>query len=129
MPVVRNVEMREVPWRPGYRNFVLGGANEGLTCIAGYSEIQPGAGAPLHVHHDVDEIFILLQGVMEMRLGEETLVVEVDHTVAIPAGVPHAFSVIGEIPLRMFTFMPRLHAIAEATTYFDDAAPAGAEDH
>ena len=129
MPVVRNVEMREVPWRPGYRNFVLAGANEGLACIAGYSEIQPGAGAPLHVHHDVDEIFILLQGAMEVRLGEETLVVEVDHTVAIPAGVPHAFSVIGEVPLRMFTFMPGHHAIAEATTYFDDAAPAGAEDH
>ncbi len=129
MPVVRNVEMREVPWRPGYRNFVLAGADEGLTCIAGYSEIQPGAGAPLHVHHDVDEIFIVLQGAMEVRLGEETLVVEADHTVAIPAGVPHAFSVIGEVPLRMFTFMPRHHAIAEATTYFDDAAPAGATDH
>ncbi len=26
-------------------------------------------------------------------------------------------------------FMPRHHAIAEATTYFDDAAPAGAADH
>lgn len=129
MPVIRNAEMQEVPWRRGYRNFVLAGADQGLACVAGYSEIQPGAGAPLHVHHDVDEIFIVLQGAMEVRLGDETMVVEADHTVAIPAGVLHAFTVVGDAPMKMFTFMPRHHAIGEATTYFDDAAPAGAADH
>jgi mannose-6-phosphate isomerase-like protein (cupin superfamily) len=129
MPVIPNADAQEVPWRPGYRNFVLAGRDQGLACVAGYSEIQPGAGAPLHVHHDVDEVFILLQGTLEMRLGDERIRVEADHTIAIPAGTPHAFVAVGPTPVRMFTFMPRNRAIAESTTYFEDAAPAGAGQH
>jgi quercetin dioxygenase-like cupin family protein len=129
MPVVANEEAQEIPWRPGYRNFVLAGREQGLACIAGYSVIEPGAGAPLHAHQDVDEIFILIEGVLELRLGEERHRVEANHTIAIPAGVPHAFVALGPQPVRMFTFMPRNRAIAEATTYFEGAAPAGAEQH
>ena len=129
MPVIAHDDKREVPWRPGYRNFVLAGADQGLACVAGYSEIEPGAGAPLHVHHDVDEIFVIVAGEMEVRLGDETIRAKSDSTVAIPAGVPHSFRVVGEETLRMFTFMPQHHAIAERTTYLDGAAPDGAKDH
>jgi mannose-6-phosphate isomerase-like protein (cupin superfamily) len=129
MPVIPNTEAEEIPWRPGYRNFVLAGRDQGLACIAGYSEIQPGAGAPLHAHDGVDEIFIVLEGTLDMRLGEERRLVEANHTIAIPAGVPHAFVAVGPTPVRMFTFMPRNRAIAEATTYFEGAPPAGAGQH
>ncbi len=129
MPVIANAQAQEIPWRPGYRNFVLAGRDQGLGCIAGYSVIEPGAGAPLHAHRDVDEIFILLEGALDFRLGDERRLVAADHTIAIPAGVPHAFVAVGPAPARMFTFMPRSHAIADATTYFEGAAPAGAEQH
>ncbi|HKU97162.1 MAG TPA: cupin domain-containing protein [Vineibacter sp.] len=129
MAVIRNSEAQEIPWRPGYRNFVLAGHDQGLACVAGYSVIEPGAGAPLHAHKDVDEIFIVLEGTLDLRLGEEHRRVEANHTIAIPAGVPHAFVAVGTTPVRMFTFMPRNRAIAEATTYFEGAAPAGAEQH
>ena len=55
--------------------------------------------------------------------------VEANHTIAIPAGVPHAFVAVGPSPVRMFTFMPRNRAIAEATTYFEGEPPAGADQH
>lgn len=129
MPVVANAEAQEVPWRPGYRNFVLAGREQGLACVAGLSVLQPGAGAPLHVHADVDEIFIVLEGTLDFTLGDERLTVGPDHTIAIPAGVRHAFTAVGPGPVRMFTFMPRNRAIAESTTYFGDAAPAGAAQH
>jgi mannose-6-phosphate isomerase-like protein (cupin superfamily) len=129
MPVIPNAQAQEIPWRPGYRNFVLAGRDQGLDCIAGYSVIEPGAGAPLHAHKDVDEIFILLEGALDFRLGDERRVVEANHTIAIPAGVPHAFVAVGPVPVRMFTFMPRNRAIADATTYFEGAPPAGAEQH
>lgn len=129
MAVIRNSEAQEIPWRPGYRNFVLAGHDQGLACVAGYSVIEPGAGAPLHAHKDVDEIFIVLEGTLDLRLGEERRRVEANHTIAIPAGVPHAFVAVGTTPVRMFTFMPRNRAIAEATTYFEGAPPAGAEQH
>ena len=129
MPVVANAEAQEIPWRPGYRNFVLAGCDQGLTCIAGVSVLEPGAGAPLHAHNDVDEIFIVLEGTLDLRLGDERRLVEADHTIAIPAGVPHAFTAVGPRPVRMLTFMPRHHAIADATTYFEGGPPAGAEQH
>lgn len=129
MAVIRNSEAQEIPWRPGYRNFVLAGHDQGLACVAGYSVIEPGAGAPLHAHKDVDEIFIVLEGTLDLRLGEERRRVEANHTIAIPAGVPHAFVAVGATPVRMFTFMPRNRAIAEATTYFEGAPPAGADQH
>lgn len=69
MPVIPNAQAQEIPWRPGYRNFVLAGRDRGLGCIAGYSVIEPGAGVPLHAHKDVDEIFILLEGALDLRLG------------------------------------------------------------
>jgi mannose-6-phosphate isomerase-like protein (cupin superfamily) len=129
MPIVPNTEAQEIPWRPGYRNFVLAGRNQGLACTAGYSVIEPGAGAPLHAHKDVDEIFILLEGTLDLRLGDEQCLVEANHTIAIPAGVPHAFVAVGPTPVRMFTFMPRNRAIADATTYFEGGPPSGAEQH
>jgi mannose-6-phosphate isomerase-like protein (cupin superfamily) len=129
MPVIDNAEAQEIPWRSGYRNFVLAGRDQGLACIAGVSVLQPGAGAPLHAHKDVDEIFIVLEGTLDLRLGDERRLVEADHTIAIPAGVPHAFTAVGPQPVRMFTFMPRHHAIADSTTYFEGAPPAGAEQH
>ena len=55
--------------------------------------------------------------------------VEANHTIAIPAGVPHAFVALGPTPVRMFTFMPRNRAIAEGTTYFEGAPPPGAGQH
>ena len=129
MPVIANSDAQEIPWRPGYRNFVLAGRDQGLSCIAGFSELQPGAGAPLHAHADVDEIFIVIEGTLDFRLGDERYKVEANHTIAIPAGVPHAFVAVGPRPVRMYTFMPRNRAIAEATTYFEGAAPAGADQH
>jgi mannose-6-phosphate isomerase-like protein (cupin superfamily) len=129
MPIIPNTDAQEIPWRPGYRNFVLAGREQGLACIAGYSVIEPGAGAPLHAHADVDEVFILLEGTLDLRLGDEQRLVEANHTIAIPAGVPHAFVAVGPAPVRMFTFMPRNRAIADATTYFEGEPPAGADQH
>lgn len=129
MPVIPNAQMQEIPWRPGYRNFVLAGREQGLDCIAGYSVLEPGAGAPLHAHHNVDEIFIVLEGALDFRLGDERRIVEANHTIAIPAGVPHGFTAVGPVPVRMFTFMPKTGAIAEATTYFEGGPPPGADQH
>src|SRR5919106_2417314 len=100
MPVIANAQAEEIPWRPGYRNFVLAGRDQGLDCVAGYSVIEPGAGAPLHAHANVDEVFILLEGTLDFRLGDERRLVEANHTIAIPAGVPHSFTAVGERPVR-----------------------------
>jgi len=52
--------------------------------------VGPGAAAPLHVHHDVDDSFYLLRGQLAMRCGEDTFVASAGDYVCLPKGVPHA---------------------------------------
>ena len=49
MPVVKNAEAREIPWRPGYRNYVLAGEAEGVSVSSSLGVLEQGAGAPLGV--------------------------------------------------------------------------------
>jgi mannose-6-phosphate isomerase-like protein (cupin superfamily) len=128
MPIVANAEAPEIPWRPGYRTFTLAGSEQGLACVASYSVVEPGAGAPLHVHEKVDEIFIVLEGTIEFRFGEERRLVGANHTIAIPAGTPHGFVAVGPTPARFYAFLPQLGAIS-AATYLEGVAPAGADRH
>jgi mannose-6-phosphate isomerase-like protein (cupin superfamily) len=76
--------------------------------------LSSGAGAPLHAYTDVDELFILIKGTLNLRLGDEQHLVEANHSIAIPAGTRYAF-VVGQTPVRMFTIMPRNRAITDAT--------------
>jgi len=128
MPIIANAEAPEIPWRPGYRSFILAGREQGMSCVASYGVVEPGAGAPLHVHEQVDEIFIVLEGTLEFRLNEERHQVGAGNTIAIPAGTPHGFLVVGATPARFYTFLPQVGAIA-AATYLEGGAPLGADRH
>ena len=125
MPIVANDNAAEIPWRPGYRRFSLAGPAEGVACSASYSVLEPGAGAPMHRHDNVDEVLIVLAGRLEFRIGDERTIVGADHTVAIPAGVPHSFVALGPEPARFYAFLPQA-GTAAVTTYLDGAPPAGA---
>jgi mannose-6-phosphate isomerase-like protein (cupin superfamily) len=57
--------------------------------------VGPGAAAPLHVHHDVDDSFYLLRGQLAMRCGDDTFVADAGDYVCLPKGVPHALSNVG----------------------------------
>src|SRR3712207_2836864 len=111
MPVVANDQAREVPWRPGYCVFALAGREQGVTCVASRAVVEPGAGAPLHVHADVDEVLVVVEGTLDVRLGDERRLVGPDHTISIPAGTPHGFVATGPAPARIYAFFPRLGAI------------------
>jgi quercetin dioxygenase-like cupin family protein len=58
--------------------------------------VGPGAAAPLHVHHDVDDSFYLLSGQLALRCGEDTFVANAGDYVSLPKGVPHALSNVGD---------------------------------
>jgi len=129
MPIVAHDQAKEIPWRPGYRNFILAGEDQGISCIAGMAILEPGAGAPLHMHHHSDEVLIVLEGTLDLRLGDERRLVPANSTIAVPAGTKHAFVAVGDKPVRMLTFLPKTRELANATTYFEGAPPAGAEQH
>jgi mannose-6-phosphate isomerase-like protein (cupin superfamily) len=108
MLVVENARAPEVPWRPGYRYFSLAGKDQGIACVVSQAIVQPGAGAPLHLHTDDDEVLIVLEGTLDVRLGEERRLVEAGHTISIPAGLPHSFVATGLVPAKFIGFLPRI---------------------
>jgi mannose-6-phosphate isomerase-like protein (cupin superfamily) len=125
MPVVKNAEAREIPWRPGYRNYVLAGEAEGVSVSSSLGVLEQGAGAPLHFHEEVDEVIVVLEGTLDLRIGHERLLVGKDQTISIPARTPHAFTVVSPEGARFIAFLPRQGAHL-ATKYLEGDPPAGA---
>jgi mannose-6-phosphate isomerase-like protein (cupin superfamily) len=125
MPVVKNAEAREIPWGPGYRNYVLAGEAEGVSVSSSLGVLEQGAGAPLHFHEEVDEVIVVLDGTLDLRIGDQRFVVGKDQTISIPARTPHAFTAVGSEGARFIAFLPRQGAHL-ATRYLEGDPPAGA---
>ncbi|MFD1342644.1 cupin domain-containing protein [Litorisediminicola beolgyonensis] len=60
----------------------------------------PNSGPPRHIHHDADEVFVILSGECEFWLAGETFYRGPGETAFIPRGVEHTFRVVGDAPCR-----------------------------
>lgn len=63
--------------------------------------VPPGGSPPLHRHDVLDDSFLLLDGQLVVRCGDETLVANHGTYVVLPQGVPHTFRVTSRTPARM----------------------------
>ena len=112
----------ETPWRPNYRMWHIAGPDQGVSSTLSYSQVSPGAGAPLH-YHEADELIVVLEGALEARLGDETQRVGPNHTIVLPPRVPHAFSSVGSSDAHVLAFFPVPDPFAH-TTYLEGRPPA-----
>lgn len=62
--------------------------------------IRPGGSPPLHVHSQLDDSFLLLEGTLAVRCGDERFIARQGAYVYLPRGVPHTFRVLGVTPAR-----------------------------
>jgi mannose-6-phosphate isomerase-like protein (cupin superfamily)/catechol 2,3-dioxygenase-like lactoylglutathione lyase family enzyme len=63
--------------------------------------VPPGGSPPRHVHHQLEDSFLLLDGEMVVRCGDETIVAKPGTYVVVPLGVEHTFRVTSPEPARM----------------------------
>lgn len=56
----------------------------------------PGFDTGMHVHERLEEIWFVLSGELEFRVGDETFAAGAGATVFVPPHVPHAFANRGE---------------------------------
>jgi mannose-6-phosphate isomerase-like protein (cupin superfamily) len=81
------------------------GEDTGGSFFLSESTIEPGfPGPPLHHHERLHDMFYILDGVLTMRLGEDTLQVEPGTFICVPPGVKHTFSNPSERPVRFLNF-------------------------
>ena len=59
-------------------------------------ENVPGTGIPPHVHTNEDEVFKVLEGEMELSVGDKTTVLKAGDLAFGPRGVPHSWKIVGD---------------------------------
>jgi len=85
-------------------------ATNGLYFLA-VEETPPGRGPALHVHHQQDELFYVLEGRYRFQVGSQTIEAPAGTTAAVPRGTPHAFVNVSDKPGRLlFVLSPGLDA-------------------
>ena len=125
MPIVDHNRIPESPWRTNYRKWDITKPGDGTTSSSlSYSSVGVGAGAPLHTH-EADELIVVLEGTLEVRLGEEVHRVGPDHTLVIPPNASHGFKSVGPGNARILAFFPVPNPF-DRTTYLEGSPPAGA---
>lgn len=68
-------------------------------------EVEPGAGPPLHMHTLEDEAFFVLDGEVEITIGDEVMIVKAGSTVFAPRGIKHRFRGHGDRNAKMVMFV------------------------
>ena len=72
--------------------------------------------APLHVHHEDDEAWYVLEGALRFRVGEETFEVGAGGAVLAPKGTPHAYGNArrGQMARYLLVMTPKIRALIQA---------------
>lgn len=73
--------------------------------IEGGSTTDPQWMAPLHIHHDDDEAWYVIEGSLRVRVGNDEHDVPAGGAVLGPHGVPHTFCNSGPDPARYLLVM------------------------
>jgi mannose-6-phosphate isomerase-like protein (cupin superfamily) len=95
-------------WGPGdmYR-FLVTGEETGGAYFAMEALVPPGGGPPPHIHRNEDETFYIVEGEVDIRLGDEAVTAGVGDFVNVPRGRVHCFHNSGDTAMRMIlTFTP-----------------------
>ena len=67
----------------------------------------PGKGVALHVHEREDELVYLLEGEIEVMLGDQKMKAIPGVLALLPRGIPHGFKNVGHKPSRVLdTILP-----------------------
>jgi quercetin dioxygenase-like cupin family protein len=107
----------------------LTGQQTGGTFYMFESEFEPGTGNQLHVHRREDEIGYVLEGALEIRLRDQTRVLDAGGVARLPKNIPHAIrNPLGTRSRYLFLAVPAgldqwFDALADAkrTGALDDA--------
>ena len=65
----------------------------------------PGDQAPPHIHHRSDEGFIVLDGELEVLVGDQRRLLTAGQSAIVPAGTVHTFATVGDAGCRIIAVM------------------------
>ena len=94
-------ELGEFSNFPGVTLRVISGQN----VLTAWIRLAPGAVVPTH-HHLAEQLGVVLEGGMDLTIGDETRLLEAGATYVIPPNVPHAATATADGILLLESFSP-----------------------
>lgn len=88
------ISLNKLPMLELISNGFVGSVQTEHMTIA-YSELKAGVEIPLHQHIE-EAIDIILDGELEMQIGDETAVITTGMVTAVPSNVPHSARALSE---------------------------------
>ena len=125
MPFIGAQQAPGFPWRPGVTARWLVNRQRGSQALSvHYAEAQRQTGSPLHTHR-VEEVFYVLEGRLEVRLGEGRHILGPGEAALVPPEVAHAWGNPGPDTVRYLAIHAHKDAFAPGvTTYLEGSPPA-----
>jgi mannose-6-phosphate isomerase-like protein (cupin superfamily) len=82
---------------------------------------EPGESGPLQVHHEpVEEYYLVLEGVLEVRLGDEVVTAEAGTVLFVPPGTAHRPTNDSNEPATLFSFVTPDVPLDDHTDYLEE---------
>lgn len=75
-------------------------------CFMRKFTLKPGAFMPLHNHEDTDHVQYILQGKMNVKLGDKEKIVEQGDALYIPSDLPHSYENPYEEEIKFLCVVP-----------------------
>jgi quercetin dioxygenase-like cupin family protein len=85
---------------------ISGADTDGGMAIFEQTSLSQGRGTPLHVHHEQDEVFYVVEGAYYFQVGEEKFNLTVGDSIFLPRKVPHAWTQVSEKGRLTVIFQP-----------------------
>ncbi len=85
---------------------VSGSDTDGGMAIFEQTSLSPGRGTPLHIHHNQDEVFYVVDGSYYFQVGEDKYHLSTGDTIFMPKKVPHAWTQVSQTGKMVVTFQP-----------------------
>ena len=85
---------------------VSGSDTNGALAIFEQTSLTPGKGVPLHVHHNQDEVFYVVEGNYFFKVGDDTYNMAAGDTIFLPKTVPHAWTQVSNTGKMVVLFQP-----------------------
>jgi quercetin dioxygenase-like cupin family protein len=106
--VVRSGQGETLRWGPTGKVRILAGSSSTDRSFSVVECVEPpGSGAPLHVHRAEAEAFYILEGIVELTCGAQTVTTRAGDFVYTPKDVAHKFTVVGDQPARLLMMFSR----------------------
>jgi quercetin dioxygenase-like cupin family protein len=98
--------LANVWWKDGRITVKIAGAETGNVFSQIETDDPRGSGPPLHLHHNEDETFYVLEGEVTALVGEERIDLAAGDYLFAPRGIAHSYVVSSERARMLVTLSP-----------------------